>query len=159
MNPLPGFQLAPYGRLHVIGARHPLEQMASATAWRAASGALLLHALFFGSILLVQLLAGARPAVDLPELSVEQRKMVLEPPPSINPGPSGLDIGESAPMKRFTSEIAGIPEPVFDLEAEEPSIAPMDDIGLPFDPTDGGEVTGGRGGSGGPGKSLNDEAI
>jgi TonB family protein len=158
MNPLPGFQFAPCGRLHVVGARHPLEQMASATALRAATGALLLHALFFGSVLLAQLLAKPQPPVDLTD-PLPPSEIVIQPPPSIAPGSIGPDLGEFAPMKRHASGMAGIPEPVWDLDAEAPTIPRQDEYDLPFDPTAGEEITGGRGGGGGTGERLDEDAL
>jgi protein TonB len=125
---------------------------------RAATGALLLHALFFGSVLLAQLLAKPRPPVDLPDLA-PPGKFVIQPPPSIAPGPRGPDVGEFAPTKSRASGKTGIPDPVWDLDADAPTIPRMDELDLPFDPSAGEQIDGGRGGGGGSGERLDDEAI
>lgn len=160
MTPLPGFQLLPDGRLHVSGVRHPLERAATALSVRAAIGALLLHATFFGAVLLVQVLARMpRTGTEL-ILPVDPVGPVkFETPPSIAPGPKGPDLGGLLDVKKFRDVMGGIPDPVFDLDADQPTLPEMWDLALPFDPNAGGEVFGSRGGGGGGWGEVDSDAL
>ncbi len=153
MNPLLGFALVPDGRLHVIGARHPLERLARLFLVRAATGALVLHAMLFAAVFLSQM--GARRAIDGGGLVAPALPPIhILPPPSLDPRApgeaiDGLDVGRVATATR-----PGIADPVADFLADQPTVSEMWEFDLPVDAKAGDGVFAGEGGRGGSWDSL-----
>ena len=153
MNPLPGFELIPDGRLHVVGARHPLERLARLFLVRAATGALVLHATLFVALFLAQLRA-QRVIEDGGAVAPALQPIVILPPPSLDPGSQGEDLDGLAAGRAATPTRAGIPDPVLDFLAVQPTVPDMWEIDLPVDAEAGDEIFRGRGGHGGAWDSL-----
>lgn len=143
IEPVGGFE-----HLHVVGAKHPLQQAKRRLLVRAAVIALLVHVAGFSTILLPKLFRGRGGAGhgDV-QLTTEQR-VELPAPPSISGGPAGPVIPGFKPGGRPPTAALGIPDPVPDLQAEAPTIAAQSEVGAPINP-DGIEGLGGGGGGGG----------
>ncbi len=153
MNPLPGFALAPAGRLHVAGARHPLERLGRLFLVRGAAGALALHAALFAAVFIAQL--GARRALDVHgPLAPALPPIEIFPPPSLDPRPPGEKIEGLAAGGAFTPTRPGIPDPVLDRLADEPTVPEMWEVDLPVDAGAGDGIFAGEGGRGSAWDSL-----
>ena len=135
-------------RLHVVGAKHPLQQAKRRLLIRAAAIALLLHIAAFSSILLPRLFRGRGGAGGGDISLTRETRVELPAPPSISGGPPGPVVLGFKPGGRPPTAALGIPDPVPDLQAEAQTIAAQSEIGAPVNP-DGIEGLGGGGGGGG----------
>ncbi|MFN0152725.1 MAG: energy transducer TonB [bacterium] len=147
MSPLPGQPLFVEGRYHVFGARHPLQRDAARLIVRSAVISLLLIAAVFVATYVPSLFKKSA-GEEAGEVTIS-REIRTEIPqaPSVSQGPSGPVVPGFKPGGRPPTAALGIPDPVPDLQAEAPTIASQQEMGMPIDPN-GIEGLGGGGGGG-----------